>query len=90
MRLGGARIADRQTKLSSSALGDRVKRLRRRVVDKHDLELVGRLCHRVTVINQGHHIFTGTPAAAQREPEVVRAYLGMNQLISGGGDDACG
>jgi branched-chain amino acid transport system ATP-binding protein len=57
---------------------------------EHDLELVGRLCHRVTVINQGHHIFTGTPAAAQREPEVVRAYLGMNQLIGGGGDDARG
>jgi branched-chain amino acid transport system ATP-binding protein len=57
---------------------------------EHDLELVGRLCHRVTVINQGHHVFTGTPAAAQREPEVVRAYLGMNQLISGGGDDARG
>ena len=52
---------------------------------EHDLELVGRLCHRVTVINQGHHVFTGTPAAAQREPEVVRAYLGMNQLIGGGG-----
>jgi branched-chain amino acid transport system ATP-binding protein len=57
---------------------------------EHDLELVGRLCHRVTVINQGHHVFTGTPAAAQSEPEVVRAYLGMNQLISGGGDDAGG
>jgi branched-chain amino acid transport system ATP-binding protein len=55
---------------------------------EHDLELVGRLCHRVTVINQGHHVFTGTPAAAQREPEVVRAYLGMNQLISGGADAA--
>jgi branched-chain amino acid transport system ATP-binding protein len=57
---------------------------------EHDLELVGRLCHRVTVINQGHHIFTGTPAAAQRDPEVVRAYLGMNQLIGGGGNDASG
>jgi branched-chain amino acid transport system ATP-binding protein len=57
---------------------------------EHDLELVGRLCDRVTVINQGHHIFTGTPAAAQLEPEVVRAYLGMNQLIGGGGDDARG
>jgi branched-chain amino acid transport system ATP-binding protein len=52
---------------------------------EHDLELVGRLCHRVTVINQGHHVFTGTPAAAQGDPEVVRAYLGMNQLIGGGG-----
>jgi branched-chain amino acid transport system ATP-binding protein len=57
---------------------------------EHDLELVGRLCHRVIVINQGHHVFTGTPAAAQREPEVVRAYLGMNQLIGGGGDEARG
>jgi branched-chain amino acid transport system ATP-binding protein len=60
------------------------------ILIEHDLELVGRLCNRVTVINQGHHIFTGTPAAAQREPEVVRAYLGMNQLLSGGVDDACG
>jgi branched-chain amino acid transport system ATP-binding protein len=58
------------------------------ILVEHDLELVGRLCHRVTVINQGHHIFTGTPAAAQRDPEVVRAYLGMNQLIGGGGDEA--
>jgi branched-chain amino acid transport system ATP-binding protein len=57
---------------------------------EHDLELVGRLCHRVTVINQGHHVFTGTPAAAQIQPEVVRAYLGMNQLIGGGGDVAQG
>jgi branched-chain amino acid transport system ATP-binding protein len=60
------------------------------ILIEHDLELVGRLCHRVIVINQGHHIFTGTPQAAQSEPEVVRAYLGMNQLISGGGDDAKG
>jgi branched-chain amino acid transport system ATP-binding protein len=60
------------------------------ILIEHDLELVGRLCHRVTVINQGQHIFTGTPQAAQSEPEVVRAYLGMNQLISGGGDDAKG
>jgi ABC-type branched-subunit amino acid transport system ATPase component len=60
------------------------------ILIEHDLELVGRLCHRVTVINQGHHIFTGTPQAAQREPEVVRAYLGMNQFIGGGADDAGG
>jgi branched-chain amino acid transport system ATP-binding protein len=58
------------------------------ILIEHDLELVGRLCHRVTVINQGHHVFTGTPAQAQTDPEVVRAYLGMNQLIGGGADDA--
>jgi branched-chain amino acid transport system ATP-binding protein len=58
------------------------------ILIEHDLELVGRLCHRVTVINQGNHVFTGTPAAAQTDPDVVQAYLGMNQLISGGADDA--
>jgi branched-chain amino acid transport system ATP-binding protein len=58
------------------------------ILIEHDLELVGRLCNRVTVINQGHHVFTGTPAAAQADPDVVRAYLGMNQLIGGGVDDA--
>jgi branched-chain amino acid transport system ATP-binding protein len=57
---------------------------------EHDLELVGRLCDRVTVINQGHHVFTGTTATAQSEPEVISAYLGINQLIGGGGDDARG
>ncbi len=60
------------------------------VLIEHDLELVGRLCDRVTVINQGHHVFTGTPTAAQSDPEVVRAYLGMNQLITGGAEAARG
>ena len=60
------------------------------VLIEHDLELVGRLCDRVTVINQGHHIFTGTPAAAQGDRRVVQAYLGLNQLIAGGADDARG
>jgi branched-chain amino acid transport system ATP-binding protein len=59
------------------------------VLIEHDLELVGRLCDRVMVINQGHHVFTGTPAAAQNDHQVVQAYLGMNQLI-GGADDARG
>jgi len=58
------------------------------VLIEHDLELVGRLCDRVTVINQGNRIFSGTPVAAQSDPLVVQAYLGMNQLIAGGGHDA--
>jgi branched-chain amino acid transport system ATP-binding protein len=58
------------------------------VLIEHDLALVGRLCDRVTVINQGNRIFSGTPAAAQSDPRVVQAYLGMNQLIAGGHDGA--
>ena len=57
------------------------------VLIEHDLELVGRLCDRVTVINHGRRIFTGTPTAAQNDPAVIEAYLGVNQLI-GGRDDA--
>ncbi|MEJ0079215.1 MAG: ABC transporter ATP-binding protein [Alphaproteobacteria bacterium] len=60
------------------------------VLVEHDLELVGRLCDRVTVINQGHPIFTGTPSGAQSDPRVVQAYLGVKQLISGGGDGVGG
>ena len=60
------------------------------VLIEHDLELVGRLCDRVTVVNHGRRIFAGTPAAAQSDPDVIRAYLGMNQLITGGGDEARG
>ena len=43
---------------------------------EHDLELVGELCDRVTVIDYGRRIFTGTLAEAQGDPTVVAAYLG--------------
>ena len=43
---------------------------------EHDLELVGQLCDRVTVIDYGRRIFTGTPAEAQRDATVITAYLG--------------
>jgi ABC-type branched-subunit amino acid transport system ATPase component len=46
------------------------------ILVEHDLLLVGEVCDRVTVLDYGRRIFTGTPADAQRDPEVVRAYLG--------------
>jgi branched-chain amino acid transport system ATP-binding protein len=47
---------------------------------EHDLELVGRLCDTVTVIEYGRRIFNGTPAQAQEDEAVVRAYLGSARL----------
>jgi branched-chain amino acid transport system ATP-binding protein len=58
------------------------------VMVEHDLQLVGRLCNRVTVINYGRGIFSGTPAAAERDPDVITAYLGVNQLTARGADEA--
>jgi ABC-type branched-subunit amino acid transport system ATPase component len=61
------------------------------VLIEHDLELIGRLCHNVTVINYGRRIFSGTPAQAQKDKEVIKAYLGENkELLARGGDEARG
>jgi branched-chain amino acid transport system ATP-binding protein len=48
------------------------------VLVEHDLKLVGQLCDRVSVIESGRRIFTGTPAAAQMDAAVVKAYLGSS------------
>ena len=49
---------------------------------EHSMELVMSICDRITVLNFGHQITTGTPEEVQNNEEVIRAYLG------GGEDDA--
>ena len=43
---------------------------------EHDLKFVSGLCDEVTVLNFGTALFQGETAAALRDPEVVRAYIG--------------
>jgi branched-chain amino acid transport system ATP-binding protein len=74
------------TDLERRRLGQLVRRVAESgsavILVEHDLALVGELCDRVTVIDYGRRIFTGTPGEAQRDDAVIKAYLGSATLTA--------
>jgi branched-chain amino acid transport system ATP-binding protein len=46
------------------------------LVVEHNMEFVMSLCHRVTVLDQGRTLTTGTPPVVRADPRVLDAYLG--------------
>ena len=53
----------------------------------HDMRLVMDLADRVLVIDFGKPITTGVPDEVQRNPDVIRAYLGQEHAIADQGED---
>jgi len=48
------------------------------VID-HDLRFIMNVCDRITVMNMGRVLTTGTPSEVSRDPAVVAAYLGEQE-----------
>jgi branched-chain amino acid transport system ATP-binding protein len=45
------------------------------VIVEHDLDFIGELCDRITVLHQGRSLTTGTPAEIRLDPRVAELYL---------------
>ena len=43
---------------------------------EHDMKLVMGVCEKITVLNFGQVLMSGTPQEVQNDPEVIKAYIG--------------
>jgi len=65
-------------------LAELIRKIRDRgitcLVVEHDMSLVMNICDDLLVLDQGRKIAEGPPRAIQRDPDVIRIYLGDNHV----------